>query len=123
MHVLVPDASLGTAMDFVPNENAGEILQHCISGLVRSDLLEIPFYVSPEHINASGKQQFGNEWIDVTDRGVVVGPTRHGIELFLWGAGSDSVELSRYLNAEAKFVAPNGVHIPNTTVRCVKNAT
>ena len=123
MHIHLPNSFIETAMEFVPPENPNEVMQHCVSGLIRNELLGIPFWGSAEHVNESGKHTFSNKWADVEDAGFVVAPTRHGIELFLWGAGCESTELSSYLSTSSRFVTPTGVAVPETASRVLNEAT
>ena len=125
MLVHLPGTLIGTAMDFTQSEPASEIMQHCINGLARNDLIDIPFYGSREHVNQTGEAMFRQRWNSVTEDGwsIVGAPTAHGIELFLWGIGATSVDISDFLKPELTLVDPDGVTIPESASRVLADAT
>jgi hypothetical protein len=112
METFLPYSGLGIAMDFTTKEPAQDIVLHCISGLRRHELLDSLWWGGREHLNAIGKERYGDAWLPVTHGGIVVLPTLFGIDYYLWATGLGHVNFTQFLNSELKPPALPEVHIP-----------
>lgn len=95
MWAFIPAKELVAAMDFQHDEPITDILIHCISGLERLELLQTSHWGSKDHICAENTRR---GWKAVETEGFCVGPTSHGIDLWLWAVGAGKVPRASFLD-------------------------
>jgi hypothetical protein len=108
-----PYITLAIAMDFTPQEQAYDILQHCTSGLHRHDIIQSWAWGRPEHLNEVGKQWHGQRWVDVEHPGILVSPTQFGIDYYLWATGCGAITRAAFLTEEFQILSPPQIVIPD----------
>ena len=101
MQLFIPMHIYIASMQFDGKElqQFGAILNHALFGLNNDDLIEGFQYGPQEHI----KKHFS----DASADGIVVAPSAFGAELYLWGYGRGSQDLSYALNAKELIDLPD----------------
>jgi hypothetical protein len=96
MEIFIPYHSYVTALEFVPKEDASQILAHTMFGLSRLDLISDDCrWGSAEHIKA--------EWAGANEQGILVAPSALGVELFHWAHGLGNTSINRFLDEALEF--------------------
>jgi hypothetical protein len=102
---------LVAAMDFTQDEQAVEILLHCISGLKRAELIDFEVYGDPEYINTNGREKWRKiEGLSI-EWAIPVRPTQMGIEFWLWANGAGHMSVLEFFNENAVIEEIEGVDI------------
>jgi hypothetical protein len=105
MRVYIPLSVYLHAMEFAPDEDMNAILTHSVQGLVRSGLIETNYsYGTREHL--------AKTFPSATEDGIIMAPSIHGSEVFLWGQGVKGASGNEILDSALKLSPPEIV-IPN----------
>lgn len=105
MRVYIPLSVYLHAMEFAPNEDMNTILTHSVQGLVRSGLIEINY-------SSGSREYLAKTFSDATEGGIIMAPSIHGSEVFLWGQGVKGASGHEIVDSALKLSPPE-IAIPN----------
>jgi hypothetical protein len=76
--------------------NAGTIISHAIFGLSKEDLIY--------HFSFGELEHMKSRFYRATEGGLMGGPTKLGVELFMWCYGYGQWEPNLFFNKDVKFI-------------------
>ena len=99
-YLLMHTKLLHSAMDFISEEDSSSILNHCLSGLGRHDLVAYGPWGNADHINS---MPMDSSWRKVTKGGITLAPTQFGIDLWLWAVGAGNIPRTEFLSSDVRI--------------------
>jgi hypothetical protein len=103
----MPQTSLLVAMDFSESEPGQMIMEHALVGLSREELF------APHNWACDGPSVLQQRGYNGPEQGLIVEPTRSGVELFLNALGGGHLPLNAFLLQGTSIPPIEGVMIPS----------